>query len=426
VVLIITDDQRADGLAGMPAVNSLLVRKGVRFSNGMVPTSLCCPSRSTILTGLYAHHTRVFGNGGVGGTRFGGWTAFHRRGLEYRTIATALTERGYRTGLFGKYLNDFGKMTPNGYSPPGWDTFTVFTTRRSGAYYNYRLTDGTYHGSSPSDYSTDVFARKARQFIRQTRDGRPLLLMFTPYAPHSPYTPAPRDASPPPGSLIPLSVATPQPDHPLEDLPRWQRKRQGDATEVEAVQRLQAASLLAVDDAVASFIRTMRREGRVRDTLFIFMSDNGYLDGEHGMVGKDNPYDASTRIPMVIRWDGHVPSGTVDDRLALNVDVAATIAQATGASMKTDGLDLLGNRTRVGFPLEAMAGFNQRPAYCGWRTATHMYVRYADGVTELYDYRTDPLEHHNLAGDPAAANVESQMRANAMQQCSPVPPGYSW
>ena len=147
VVLIVTDDQRADTLAGMTKVNTLLADKGVRFANGMVPTSLCCPSRSTILTGLYAHHTRVFGNGDVGGARFGGWAQFHRRGMEYRTIATALADRGYRTGFFGKYLNDFSRLSPDGYTPPGWDVFTAFKYSR-GAYFGYRLTDGTYHGTA--------------------------------------------------------------------------------------------------------------------------------------------------------------------------------------------------------------------------------------------------------------------------------------
>ena len=127
-----------------------------------------------------------------------------------------------------------------------------------------------------------------------------------------------------------------------------------------------------------------------------------------------------------MRWDGHSRAGVVDDRLALNVDIAGTIAAATGASMRTDGLNLLGTSTRHGFPLEAMAGYRHRPAYCGWRTADHMYVRYATGRTELYDYRTDPYEQHNLAGDPAVAGLQTQMRELATKHCSPQPPGFDW
>jgi N-acetylglucosamine-6-sulfatase len=436
VVLIVTDDQRADSLAGMTKVNSMLADQGVRFTNGMVPTSLCCPSRSTILTGLYSHHTRVFGNGDVGGSRFGGWAQFHRRGMEYRTIATALAGRGYRTGFFGKYLNDFSTLSPDGYTPPGWDTFTAFKYSR-GAYFGYRLTDGTYHGTNPHDYSTDVLARRAKRFVRNTPDDQPLFVLFAPYGPHSPYVPAPRDATRAaaiPATLRPASVApgaagaatATGPAPAVDTVPRWQLGRQAAPGDAEDAWRGQTATLLSVDDAVASIVRTMRREDRERDTLFVFMSDNGYLWGEHGLVGKDAPYDAATRVPLVIRWDGHAPSGVVDDRLALNVDIAGTIATAAGASMRTDGLDLLDNRTRSGFPLEAMAGYHNRPAYCGWRTVDHMYVRYATGRTELYDYRTDPSEMHNLAGDPALADLQTRMRAKATEHCSPQPPGFDW
>ena len=426
VVLVVTDDQRADSLAGMRQVNALLAAHGVRFTNGMVPTNLCCPSRSTILTGLYAHHTRVFGNGDVGGARFGGWSQFHRRGMEFRTIATALHDRGYRTGFFGKYLNDFSKYSPDGYTPPGWDDFTAFKYSR-GAYFGYQLTDGSYHGLNDADYSTDVLARRAQRFVRTTPDDQPLLMMFAPYGPHSPFTPAPRDADQVrtlPTEVLPAALRTPE--VLPETLPRWKQARQVDEAHAAAVRSGQTAALLSVDDAVGSLVRTMRRQGRGTDTLFIFMSDNGYLWGEHGMVGKDIPYNNGSRIPLVVRWDGHVASGAVDDRLALNVDIARTIADATGASMRTDGLDLLDPRTRKGFPVEAMAGYRGRPAYCGWRTATHLYVRYDSGRTELFDYRTDPFELNNLAGDPAVADLQARMRANATAQCRPEPPGFDW
>lgn len=428
VVLIVTDDQRADTLASMPRTNRLLVDKGVTFDNGMVPTNLCCPSRASILTGLFSHTTRVYGNGDVGGSRFGGWAQFHRRGLEYRTIATALNRRGYRTGFFGKYLNDFSKMSPDGYTPPGWDNFTAFKYSR-GAYFGYRLTDGSYHGTRKRDYSTDVLARRATRFVRRTPGRQPVFVMFAPYGPHSPYVPAPRDAGqvkPVPAAQLPAALRAVRQRPEADTLPRWMRRRQTNAATQQAVRSGQTAALLAVDDAVASLVRTMRRQGRVRNTMFVFLSDNGYLWGEHGMVGKDNAYDGGIRIPMVLRWDGHVRRGTVDDRLALNVDVAGTIADATGARMQTEGLDLLGARTRRGFPVEAMAGYRGRPAYCGWRTKRYLYVRYDTGRTELYDYATDPFEQRNLAGDPSVEAVQTRLRTRAARQCRPEPPGFDW
>jgi len=430
VVLVISDDQRVESLAGMPQVQQLLVNKGTRFERGMVPTALCCPSRATIMTGLYSHTTRVFGNGDVGGPTFGGWSQFHRRGMEYRTIANALQREGYRTGFFGKYLNDFSKFAPDSYSPPGWDTFTAFKYSR-GAYFGYRLTDGSWHGNDPEDYSTDVLAGRAAQFIRNTPRSKPVFVLLAPYGPHSPYIPAPRhagaadrmaDTDVP--KVLPETLQVPTTDN---SRPRWFRSRQSDdADEFDGVRRGQEETLLSVDDAVASMVDTMTRTGRERDTLFVFMSDNGYMWGEHGMIGKDVPYTPATRIPLVMRWDGHVPAGKVDGRLALNVDIAGTIARAASASMTTDGLNLLGRKQRKGFVLEAMGGYRGRPAYCGWRTKNRMYVRWDTGRTELYDYRTDPAEQQNLAGLPEVKDAQNRMRAKAQKACFPEPPGFDW
>ncbi len=421
VVILLTDDQRSDTLDRMPALQSLLVRKGTTFSNGMVPTPLCCPSRATILTGLYAHDTQVFGNGDVGGNRWGGWPQFRRRGLEYRTVATALHARGYRTGLFGKYLNNFANSTGPGYKPPGWDTFTAFRYIR-GAYFDYRLSDGSWHGHKPRDYSTDVLARRASRFIRSTPSNKPLFMYFAPFGPHKPYIPAPRHV----GAAADLPslgpVAATSGTHPL-----WKAAgRSAPLAEVDAVREAQVETLMSVDDAVRRIVRTLRKAGRARDTLFIFASDNGYFWGEHGLLGKDAPYDAGIRVPIVVRWDGQVPAGVTDDRLALNVDFAGTISRAASAGMTTDGLDLIGSRRRAGFVVEGMDGYAGRPAYCGWRTRTHLYVRWATGRTELYDYRTDPHEQINLAGNPQVADLQTRMRAHATKHCSPEPPGFDW
>jgi arylsulfatase A-like enzyme len=421
IVIVLTDDQRHDTLAHMPQVQSLLVGEGTRFSNGMVPTALCCPSRASLLTGLYAHHTNVFGNGDVGGSVYGGWLQFHRRGLEFRTLALALHDRGYRTGLFGKYINNFGNATPDGYTPPGWDVFHTFILTR-GAYYGYDLSDGSHHGNEPEDYSTDVLARQAEQFIRSTPSEEPVFVYLAPYAPHKQYIPAPRHAGSaldlPPPKAVSLTWT---------DQPAWVANRAPAPDEAPIpVQQGQVESLLAVDEAVASIMQTLRETGRDRDTLFVFTSDNGYLWGEHGLTGKDLPYDAATRVPLVMRWDGHIPAGVVDDRLALNIDLAATLAGVTGTGMDTDGVDLLGPRRRGGFVLEAMNGYGGRPAYCGWRTQHRMFVQWADGRAELYDYRTDPFEQDNLAGEPGVRQVEERMRAEARAGCDPEPPGFDW
>jgi arylsulfatase A-like enzyme len=276
-----------------------------------------------------------------------------------------------------------------------------------------------------------VLASRARGFVRSTPKKQPVFVMLATYGPHSPFVPAPRHLGASkeiPDTNVPHAFPAELPAPAAQgSKPTWQAKRQKDEAGLsESIRRGQAESLLSVDDAVAGMVRTMQKTGRGRDTVFIFMSDNGYLWGEHGLVGKDVPYAPATRVPLVIRWDGHVAAGEVDDRLALNVDIASTIAKAGAASMSTDGLNLLGDKQRKGFPLEAMNGYRGRPAYCGWRTKDRMYVQWNDGRVELYDYRTDPQELHNLAGQPEVAEVEAQMRENAREACVPEPPGFDW
>jgi N-acetylglucosamine-6-sulfatase len=421
VVIFLTDDQRWDSLGGMTTVQAELVAKGRLFENAMVPTSLCCPSRATILTGDYAHTTGVWGN------RYpkGGWRRVREEGIEDDTIATALDERGYETALVGKYFNGFSRSTP-GYVPPGWDHFLAFRTPgRSGSYYNYRLSGSSrFYGNR--SYSTDVLARKADRLVRSTPSDTPLLLYIATYAPHGPFAP-PRRYATPSGTQADATGLVEVRDR-RHSQPSWLQAQQPQrAAAMEAIRDGQDRSLLAVDDAVDRVIRALRESGRLHNTLFLFMSDNGLLRGEHGLTGKHVPYDAATRVPMVLRWDAQVPAGTVDRRLALNVDVAATLSAATGIRIRTEGLDLLGSQTRPGFPVEAIGRRNlDRPAYCGWRTARYLYVRYADREEELYDYAVDPAEEVNRADDRRYVRTLRALRRNAREGCSPTPPGFSW
>jgi arylsulfatase A-like enzyme len=144
------------------------------------------------------------------------------------------------------------------------------------------------------------------------------------------------------------------------------------------------------------------------------------------MTGKDVPYSPATNVPLAIRWDGHVAAGKTDKRIALNVDFAATFADAAGATMSTDGHSLLGKHKRAGFVLEAADGYNQRPAYCGWRSKRWAFVRYATGEREMFSYRQDPDELHNLVSDPRYAAKRHTLTKRAKAACSPEPPGYDW
>ncbi len=426
IVIILTDDQRWDTLRRMPQLQDLLVDRGVRYPNAMVPTSLCCPSRASLLRGQYAHSTGVWSNL----PPFGGWGAFVENGGEASNLATWLDAAGYQTGLIGKYLNGY-ESAPTDHVPPGWDSWLAF---KHPGYFEYDLvrTDGSteHRGSADADYSTDVIAEGADAFIRATDPAVPLFAYITPNAVHGPHTPAPRDG----GSCATIRDYRPPSFNVLpRNAPRWLRYSAltpAQVTTIDLRRRRACEALGAVDDLIGRVHGALADTGRLSDTLIIFASDNGFLWGEHRAVGKWHAYNAATRIPMVVRMDGVLPAGEIDDRLALNVDIASTIEDVTDLSFPgLAGQSLLDAPTRSGFVLEATGGgdtTSNRPAYCGWRQRDRVYVRYGDGSAEFYNLATDPFETNNKIDTPAAQPRIKKMRLSARGACHPIPPGFGW
>jgi N-acetylglucosamine-6-sulfatase len=425
IVIIMSDDQRWDSLVDMPTVMSRIAGRGALFPNAMVPTSLCCPSRASTLLGRYAHHTTVWNNQGP----WGGWQRFFDRGYERSNLATWLDGRGYRTALIGKYLNGFRKA-PLGHVPRGWDVWRAF--RRS-QYYDYELQVGetiSEHGDQPEDYSTDVLARMADGFIRSTRRRVPLFLYLAPFGVHSPYTPAPRHA----GSCSGLAPWRPPSfnEADVSDKPGWLSVvaplRDAQIAALDARRRGACETLRSVDDMVATVMNALAATDRLGHTLVVYLSDNGLLWGEHRLSGKSQPYDAATRIPMAIRFDGRVAAGSSDPRLALNVDVASTVLDAAGIRppASLDGRSLLRRWQRSGFVLEAAAGPNGRPAYCGWRTKDAWYVQYDGGDAEFYRLNSDPWELRNAIDSPRLRDRIRKFRKLAREACDRPPPGFHW
>ncbi|WP_167880630.1 sulfatase family protein [Nocardioides guangzhouensis] len=425
VVIVLTDDQRVRTMNRMPRLWKQVRRKGVLFTHAGAPTSLCCPARASLLTGLYAHSTRVYRNG----RPYGGWRTFRARGLHRRTLATALDAVGYHTALVGKLLNGYPSAAARGYVAPGWDEQVTFTTK-SGKY-NYRLSDGKCYGEKPADYQTDVLRRHAVRIIRNAPADQPLFLYFAPTAPHRPYIPAPRHKGDWAGRIPSYRPAAVRED--VSDKPPWvrmypRRSQQRIDADVVGMQEM----LMSVDEAVGALVRALEDTDRMDNTLFIYTSDNGLMLGEHHLLEwKYLPYRWSTSIPLVMRWDGHIPKNRTDGRLALNIDLATTINRVVGGTLDTEGLDLLGRKRRSGYPLEALRALRfdslpLHPSYCGYRTARWLYVRYNNGFRELYDYRRDPQELTNKAYAGTHRDRVRALRAKARATCRPVPPGYSW
>jgi N-acetylglucosamine-6-sulfatase len=399
VLLIVTDDQRWDTLGYMPTVSTELVGNGVTFENSFVVNPVCCPSRASILTGQWSHTHGVWG---IAGT-YGG---FHRFD-DASTLATWLHAAGYRTGLFGKYLN--GYRSPD-YVPPGWDEWFAFTLNPN-AYFDYGVTErsaapprGTrnlWFGSEPEDYATDVLAERAVDFIRSSGP-EPFFLYFSPKAPHiggpmQDVTPAPRHV----GRLDGLEPWRPPSlnEHDVSDKPEYVRLHAKiPRDELDPWRQRQLESLLAVDEAIAHMVAALQEAGKLADTLIVFTSDNGFGWGEHRRTHKIVPYEESIRVPFIIRYDRLGIPPRAEGRLALNVDLAPTVAAAAGiASPGAEGRDLFPmisgpSSWRASFLFEAYMQGWRVPAYCAFRGQSHKYVQYATGEEELYDLARDPYE----------------------------------
>jgi N-acetylglucosamine-6-sulfatase len=422
VVLILTDDQRFDSLKVMASVQHHLVAKGMTLRRAFVTDPLCCPSRATILTGRFAHTTGVYTNA----PPHGGWSVF--RASESRTIAKALDDAGYRTGLIGKYINGYRGDT--GSVPDGWDRFFAFSGPTG--YYDYEMFDDNRgmlsFGSDPADYATDVVRRRAVSFIRGTPTDQPLFLLVAPFAPHGPFTPAPRHIGDFAGAPVHLNPAI---NEDVSDKPAYLRGRPIVANAVIAKRfRRQWATLLAVDGLVDKVMSALAETGRANNTLVIFTSDNGLANREHRWWAKEVPYEVSVRVPMVVRYPTVIPAGTVSRALVSNVDIAPTIADFTGAPLSAEGVSLapvLTDETssvRSSIVLEHVKLGTDAPTYCGVRTRSFTFARYATGEEELYDLRDDPWQLRNVAA--SRPNKATELRSLTRSLCRPVPPGFSW
>jgi N-acetylglucosamine-6-sulfatase len=431
IIVVLTDDQRSDTLSAMPTVEKELVAHGVTFRNSFVVNSLCCPSRTSLLTGQYSHSTGVYLNS----PPHGGFPSFR----DSRTIATVLHRAGYTTALFGKYLNRYGLAAADAhYVPPGWDHWTAFLGPT--AYYHYRLVDQgrvQHYGRAPSDYSTDVLARKAVSFVAHARG--PFFLEFTPFAPHEPATPPPRHKQ----AFEQFSWKKPPSfdERDLSDKPAYIRKlaplNQKQLEHAERFRRHQLAASLAVDDAVRALVKTLEARHMLRTTMIVFASDNGVSWGEHHLIAarKLVPYEESIRVPLVIRYDPLTHARPREDgRLALNIDLAPTFRGAHGADdagrRGTESAAVAGGSS-AGLAarrlVEHLVGRPQPdvPTYCAVRGERYKYVLYQTGEEELYDLQLDAYELENQASNPALAALKARLRSRLEQLCRPRPPGYT-
>lgn len=438
VVIILTDDQRWDAMsfAGNPYLKTpnidRLAQEGVFFKNYFCTTSLCSPSRASILSGQYAHAHGVINN-------------FTEYPADLPSFPKVLQKAGYETAYIGKW-----HMGENNDAPrPGFDYFV--THKGQGKYWDTEFNINGAGSHEIKGYYTNVVNKLADEWLKKEHP-KPFALILGHKAPHSFYTPEPKYAQAFDGVRIPYPASA----FELNDKPAWikqrlntwhgiygplfeWRKKFPDSSP-EAVKDFEAmihaywGTLLSVDDSVGEIYRTLQASGELDNTIFIFTSDNGLLNGEHGMVDKRTMHEPSIRIPLVVRYPGLTPvdKPVVVDKQVLTLDVAPTILELCGAPalknihgqsfkrlVQGDASDW---RKAWFYEYNYEKQFPYTPNVRGIRTDDWKYIHYPTGngspdkhLAELYHLAADPGEDHNLIDNPAYTEKLKELQAQLAQ-----------
>lgn len=451
IVLVSADDMRADEMQFMPQTERLLGRHGLTLTDALSPHPLCCPARAELLTGQYAQNNGVRSNTGP----LGGFHALDRR----NTIGTWLNGAGYNTAFLGKHLNSTHFFREG--RDPGW---TLFNASEFGYtdYYDFVQYDNGERRRVDGQYYTDYLAQRSRADVHQlSAYDAPFFMWVSHFGPHSAQDfvcedgSSCRETSPP--ALSPsyrADAARVARDRRIgrartERLlatPSFREKDRADkqhyvrtqvpptAGEVRKLVTGRIGALRSLDDAVAGLIRQLAADRELDNTYLVFITDNGYMLGEHAYVGKILGYEPSLRSPMLVRGPG-VKAGSTSSSTATIVDLPATFLDLAGArsNLTIDGRSLapLWHDTRGRRPLHPggvliQAGpvaheTNKRDWYFrGIRTDRYTYMRFDDGFVELYDRRRDPQQMRSVSADPRYRRVlvELARRTRALSDCN--------
>jgi len=418
-LVILTDDQRFDTTWVMKQVEQKLFSRSIKFENAFITSPLCCPARASILSGgFYPFNTgitQVIGDNGG---------ALSFRGIQDRdTIATTLQAEGYKTAYTGgKYLNDYRPP----YIPPGWDLFINNNTGPSaGDWFDFDVTEGSAGTTSGrgvkrrvSQYVTNYHRDRLLNFLDDLNDDEPFLAFYSVFAPHKATIPHPRDTVP--GividgidldSYVYQGRAFNETD--LSDKPNWvadptkflSAKNTGTGDD-EEFHRDQLRTLLSVDRAIGQLVDKIESLGRLDNTVIVFLSDNGFMWGEHSVHQKGMAYEESVRVPFSI-YLPNTSARTESAIVSANLDLGATIFDLAGVDKPSEGLSLLplinGNAStwRTGLQMQGWGPHEgANGTWSALRTQQWKYIENAKGEVELYDMINDQYEMESQHDNP--------------------------
>ena len=420
IIFILSDDHRYDCMSFLAKPAFLetphmdrMAREGVHLQNAFVSTSLCSPSRATIFTGQYAHTHGVVDNN----VDIPAGTVFFPQYLQ---------QAGYQTGFFGKWHMGHDTDAPR----PGFDKWVSF--RGQGVYYDPELNvDG--QAVKRRGYITDLLTDYALDWLKQERDAtKPFFLFLSHKAVHAMFEPAERHRGRYENVTIDYPPSMADTDENYRGKPAWVRAQRNSwhgvdymyhgQLEFDGFYKRYCETLLALDDSIGRVLDFLDANGLGEETLVMYMGDNGFSFGEHGLIDKRQMYESSMRVPLLVRCPALIRPGAVVPQLVQNIDIAPTILDAAGVSAPTpmagrSFLPLLEGRQiewrdRVYYEYYWENNFPHTPTTLGVRTDRWKFIHYHGvwDVDELYDLENDPDERTNLISAPECRTIVDELR----------------
>jgi arylsulfatase A-like enzyme len=445
ILFMLTDDQRWDaiGLGGSKHLKTpnmdRLGQEGVYFKNAFCTTSLCSPSRASILSGLYAHKHGVVDN-------------FTEYPANLQSFPRVLQAAGYDTAYLGKWHMGEDNDEPR----PGFNWFV--THKGQGKYFDTEFNFNGQKREVVKGYYTTVVTDMAEAWLNRPRDpNRPWCLMIGHKAPHSFYFPEPKYEN----AFDHVQIPYPETAFMLDDKPAWIKERlytwhgiygplfdwrknfpddsPGAVKDFAAMTRAYWGTLLSVDDSVGRLYDLLQHRGELDNTIVVFMSDNGILNGEHGMVDKRTAHEPSIRIVQVVRYPGLTPPDQpkIVEQQVLTVDLAPSLLELCEAPklpyIHGKSWVRLAQRGDRSWRKSWLYYYNYEkqfpytPNVRSVRTETWKYTRspHGDGgpdrhLAELYNIEFDPEERYNLIANPKYAAVVKQMQGELLRAMKQV------